>query len=75
MTYDRLRPLYVGLSWDYKPQPDLDLQIKLQNAVPYQFDLVQYNYAGPRDVSPLTSIQDAHTHSEPRIFLQLRKTF
>ncbi len=75
VTYDKLRPLYVGLSWDYKPNPDLDLQIKLENAVPYQFDIVQYNYAGPRDVSPLTSIQDVHTHSEPRIFLQLRKTF
>jgi outer membrane receptor protein involved in Fe transport len=75
VTDDRLSPLYVGLSWDYKPTPDLDLQFKLLNIVPYQFDIIQYNYAGPRNISPLVSIQDAHTHSEPRIFLQLRKTF
>ncbi len=71
----RLHPLYVGLAWDYKPKPDLDLQIKFFNIVPYQFDQIQYNYAGPRNLSPLTSIQDVHTHSEPRILLQLRKTF
>lgn len=75
VTYDRLRPLYVGFSWDYRPKPDLDLQIKLLNAVPYQFDQIEYNYAGPRNISPLASIQDIHTHSEARIYLQLRKTF
>ena len=75
VTYDRLKPLYVGVSWDYKPAPDLDLQLKLLNIVPYQFDIIEYNYAGPRNISPLLNIQDEHTHSEPRIFLQLRKTF
>jgi hypothetical protein len=39
----QLRPLYVELDWDYKPKPDLDLQIKLQNIVPYQYDLTQFN--------------------------------
>ena len=71
----QLRPLYVELDWDYKPRPDLDLLIKLQNIVPYQYDLTQFNYAGPRDVSPLASYQLEHNHSEARIFLQLRKTF
>lgn len=71
----QLRPFYVELDWDYKPQPDLDLQIKLQNFVPYQYDLTQFNYAGPRNVSPLASYQLEHNHSEARVFLQLRKTF
>ncbi len=75
VTDFHLSPLYVGLSWDYKPKPDFDLQLKLLDAVPYQFDITQYNYAGPRNISPLVSIQDVHTHSEPRILLQLRKTF
>jgi hypothetical protein len=43
--------------------------------VPYQYDLTQFNYAGPRDISPLTSIQLEHNHGQARIFLQLRKTF
>jgi outer membrane receptor protein involved in Fe transport len=75
VNYLQLRPLYVELDWDYKPKPDLDLQIKLQNIVPYQYDLTQFNYAGPRDISPLTSIQLEHNHGQARIFLQLRKTF
>jgi hypothetical protein len=75
VTDFRLHPLYVELDWDYKPRPDLDLLVKLPNIIPYQFDEIQYNYAGPRDVFPLASIQDTHTHSEPRIYLQLRKTF
>lgn len=75
VNYLQLRPLYVELDWDYKPRPDLDLQIKLQNIVPYQYDLTQFNYAGPRDVSPLASYQLEHNHSEARVFLQLRKTF
>ncbi|MEO7054250.1 MAG: TonB-dependent receptor, partial [Rhizomicrobium sp.] len=75
VNYLQLRPLYVELDWDYKPKPDLDLQIKLQNIVPYQYDLTQFNYAGPRDISPLSSYQLEHNHSQARIFLQLRKTF
>ena len=75
VNYLQLRPLYVELDWDYKPKPDLDLQIKLQNIVPYQYDLTQFNYAGPRDISPLASYQLEHNHSQARIFLQLRKTF
>ena len=75
VTYDRLITPYVGLQWDYKPEPDLDLQIKFLNFVPYQFDIVEYNYGGPRNMFPLTSIQDERTHSLPRLFIQLRKTF
>ena len=75
VTDFRIRPLYVALSWDYKPSPDLDLLVKLQNLVPYQFDQIEYNYAGPRDVSPLASIETTHTHSEPFFYIQLRKTF
>ena len=75
VNYLQLRPLYVELDWDYKPRPDLDLLIKLQNIVPYQYDLTQFNYTGPRDVSPLASYQLEHNHSEARVFLQLRKTF
>ena len=75
MTHLQLATPYFGVQWDYKPQPDLDLQLQLSNIVPYTFDVIEYNYAGPRNISPLVSIQDEHTHSFPRIFLQLRKTF
>lgn len=75
VTHLQLATPYFGFQWDYKPQPDLDLQFQLSNIVPYTFDIIEYNYAGPRNLAPLTSIQDEHTHSFPRLFIQLRKTF
>jgi hypothetical protein len=75
VTDYHIHPLYVALSWDYKPRPDLDFLVKLQNIVPYQFDQFEYNYAGPRNISPLLSIEETHTHSEPFVYIQLRKTF
>ena len=75
VTHLQLATPYFGVQWDYKPEPDLDLQFQLSNIVPYTFDIIEYNYAGPRNVSPLTSVQDEHTNSFPRLFIQLRKTF
>ncbi|HWF64283.1 MAG TPA: TonB-dependent receptor [Rhizomicrobium sp.] len=75
VTHLQLSTPYFGFQWDYKPEPDLDLQFQLSNLVPYTFDIIEYNYAGPRNISPLVSIQDEHTHSFPRLFVQLRKTF
>jgi hypothetical protein len=75
VTHLQLSTPYFGFQWDYKPEPDLDLQFQLSNFIPYVFDITQYNYAGPRNISPLTSIRDDHTHSFPRLFIQLRKTF
>lgn len=75
VTHLQLATPYFGFQWDYKPAPDLDLQFQLANIVPYTFDVIEYNYAGARNLSPLTSIQDEHTHSFPRLFIQLRKTF
>ena len=75
VNYFWSRSPYVRLNWDYKPKPDLDIQIQLLNFVPYQYDMIQYNYDGPRNIAPLVSIQDGHYHSEPRVYLQVRKTF
>jgi len=75
VTHLQLATPYFGFQWDYKPAPDLDLQFQLSNIVPYTSDVIEYNFAGPRNISPLTSIQDEHTHSFPRLFIQLRKTF
>ncbi len=41
---------------------------------PYQFDQEQDNYAGPRNVSALSQIQEQHIATTPRFSLQLRKT-
>ena len=74
VQHNRFSPTYVYLSWDYQPKPDLDFVIKLENIVPYNWDIIQYNYAGPRNISPLASIQDAHTRSTAGVYVQVRKT-
>ncbi|MGZ5927887.1 MAG: TonB-dependent receptor plug domain-containing protein [Rhizomicrobium sp.] len=74
VQHNRFSPAYVFLSWDYQPKPDLDFVIKLENIVPYNWDIIQDNYAGPRNISPLVSIQDAHIRSTAGVYVQLRKT-
>jgi hypothetical protein len=71
----RLNRPYAQVSWEYKPRPDLDLTAEVDGAVPYSLDVEQYNYGGPRDAAPLTQAQDIRNTSEPRLWLQLRKTF
>jgi hypothetical protein len=71
----RIRSSYFTASWDYKPSPDLDLLFQMSNFIPYRFDQEQDNYAGPRDVSPLSQIVDQRLVTQPRFLLQLRKTF
>jgi hypothetical protein len=74
VQHNRFSPAYFYISWDYQPKPDLDFVLKLENFVPYNWDIIQYNYSGPRNVSPLTSIQDAHIRSTAGVYVQIRKT-
>jgi hypothetical protein len=71
----RLNRPYAQVSWEYKPRPNLDLTAEVDGAVPYSLDVEQYNYGGSRDAAPLTQAQDIRNTSEPRLWLQLRKTF
>ena len=66
---------YLNFSWAYKPTPDWNITLGADNFASYRFELEQFNFAGPRDVSPLANIQDVFTRTQPRIYLQLRKTF
>jgi hypothetical protein len=71
----RLARPYAQVSWEYKPTPTLDLTGEVDGAVPYSLEVEQNNYGGPRDTAPLTQLQDIRNTSEPRLWLQLRKTF
>jgi len=68
------RPL-ANASWEYKPQPDLDLVVEADNLIPYSLDVEQDNYTGPRNVSALAQVQQIRNTAEPRLWLQLRKTY
>jgi hypothetical protein len=66
---------YTYLFWTYNPAPDWNIKIQGDNISPYRFELEQDIYAGPRNLSPLSRIQDVVTRTRPRLFVQLRKTF
>lgn len=74
VQHNRFSPTYLYVSWDYQPKPDLDFVVKLENFIPYNWDIIQYNYTGPRNVSPLASIQDAHIRSTGAVYAQVRIT-
>jgi outer membrane receptor protein involved in Fe transport len=66
---------YVNIFWSYKPTADLNITLGADNFIPYRFESEQRNFAGPRNVAPAPTIQDELIRTQPRFYLQLRKTF
>lgn len=71
----RLTTPYLQASWEYKPTPDVDLVVEMDELIPYNLEVQQENYAGPRNTVPLGEIRLIRSTAEPRLWLQLRKTF
>jgi outer membrane receptor for ferrienterochelin and colicin len=74
-SFDRSLSPFFFLFWDYKPSPAWVFHAELDNFTRYNFQSQQFNYAGPRNISPLTGIQDVHTSAEPQLFVQVRREF
>ncbi len=68
-------PPYFELWWEYKPHPDLALRVELYNPARFVYDDRFYDYAGPRNVAPLSQIEEIQIRSQPRIYFRIRKTF
>jgi len=66
---------YLNFYWAYKPTPDWKITLGADNFASYRFELEQFNYPGPRNIAATPAIQDVFTRTQPRIYLQLRKTF
>lgn len=66
---------YVNIFWTYKPTADLNITLGADNFIPYRFEIEQRNFSGPRNGAPDPTIQDEMIRTQPRIYLQLRKTF
>jgi outer membrane receptor protein involved in Fe transport len=75
VSWVRIYSPYVQITWSYKPRPGLEFAAALDNALPYHLDIEQYNYAGARDTAPLSEVLDARNSTQPRIYIQIRKTF
>lgn len=66
---------YIYASWTYKPSADWSILLQLDNALPYRFEYRQWLYGGPRGTGGAPTLQDSFTRTEPRLFVQLRKTW
>jgi len=66
---------YSWAYWIYNPTPAWNLKVQVDNASPYRFEERQDNYAGPRNLARLASVQDVFFRTRPRLFMQLRRTF
>lgn len=71
----RVRPPYMEVFWEYKPTPDWSLRFEVDNAAAFQFDREQDFYSGPRDISPLVTVEHRQIQSQPRLYVSIRKTF
>jgi len=71
----RVIPPYVGVYWEYKPTPAWSIHVEADNILRYIYDDVRRNYAGPRNLFPLSNIDEYRTRSQPTLDIQLRHTF
>lgn len=66
---------YVNFSWAYKPTPEWKITFGAENFIPYRFENEQRFYLGRRSLTAAPTVQDAIVRTQPRFYLQVRKTF
>ena len=71
----RVAPPYLEVYWEYKPTPDWSLRAEVDNFVPFVYERRLESYAGPRDSTPLVTSELRQIQSQPRLFIQVRKSF
>lgn len=60
---------------EWKPRPDLMLRLELQNITSRDLAKYQFDYAGPRNSSPLDTLASRRYENGPIVYMKLRKTF
>ncbi|HEY2069166.1 MAG TPA: TonB-dependent receptor [Rhizomicrobium sp.] len=71
----RTIPPYLTAYWEYKPTADWSLHLEVDNFGRFTYDDRFFDFAGPRNISPLDEIEEISIKSQPRLFFQIRKTF
>jgi outer membrane receptor protein involved in Fe transport len=75
VRHRRILPALISAAWIYKPTPDWSLRFEVDNMTRFVYANTFYEYSGPRDTSPLTEIDERRIKSQPRIYIEIRKTF
>ena len=68
-------PPYVTLTWDYKPTPDWMYHFEIYNLGRFTYEDELYDFPAPRNIAPLTQIEDTRQKSQIRFEFKIRKTF
>ncbi|HWA02550.1 MAG TPA: TonB-dependent receptor [Rhizomicrobium sp.] len=68
-------PPYIEVFWEYKPAPGWSYHIGFINLGQFVYDNRFFDYDGPRDTGKLVLIDERSIRSQPRVYLELRKTF
>ncbi len=71
----RVLPPYVNVFWEYKPTPAWSLHFELDNLARFVYKNELFDYSGPRNTSPLVEIEERSITSQPRLYVEIRKTF
>ncbi|HEY1630026.1 MAG TPA: TonB-dependent receptor [Rhizomicrobium sp.] len=71
----RAIPTYFQAWWEYKPTPDWSLHLEADNFGRFRYDDKFFDFAGPRDVAALDEIEELRIKSQPRLYVEIRKTF
>lgn len=71
----RVMPPYMYVYWEYKPTPDWSLHFELDNLGQFVYENEYFNFVGERNSTPLYFTDDRSIKSQPRIYIEVRKTF
>ena len=71
----RVIPPYIYVYWEYKPTPSWSLHLELDNLGQFVYENEFFNFDGERNTSPLLFTDDRAIKSQPRVFMEVRKTF
>ena len=75
VRHRRIPPALVSVAWIYKPTTEWSLRLELDNISRFEYENTFDVYSGPRDVFPLTEIDNRRIKSQPRLYVEIRKTF
>jgi hypothetical protein len=71
----RTIPPYIYVFWEYKPTPSWSFHFELDDVGRFVYENEYFNYAGERSTFPLLSTDDRAIKSQPRVYVEIRKTF
>lgn len=75
VRHRRVVPPYLTMWWEYKPTPTWSIHAEVDNIGRFNYDDKFFDYSGLRLITPLSAIEELSIKSQPRLYLQIRKTF